>query len=609
LAQPQASQVTGITVDSPNGGESWQVGTSHPITWTTTGTVGNVKVSYSIDNGSNWTTITSSTANDGAYTWTVPNTLSTRCKIKISEAADGNPADTSDGVFSIVSGSMLYIDLDPGDLDFCTLTPGIHTGTQEVWLTGSGEGTWHWQTGSSAAWLSAAPAAGTGDGIISVSVDSAGLGVGTYTGTISITSADAANSPQYLSVTLTVKPNYQDMPPFGEFSTPLEGSVVNSSIPVTGWVLDDLGMDSVKIYRKAGNSLVYIGDGVFVQGARPDVETAYPGYPCNYKAGWGYMMLTNFLPNQGNGIFTFYAIARDLTGHEATLGIKTVTCNNSAAVKSFGAIDTPGQGGRISGSSYVDFGWVLTPQPHKIPTNGSTLRVYVDGVNLGSPVYNIYRKDIADLFPGYANSNGAVGYFYLDTTLYSNGLHTIQWTAVDDGGNTDGIGSRYFTILNAGSNSRLTGRAQADLPPGFSSFDFSRENIGGNEPVEVLKGFPGNSRFQKIYPGDKGIITVIIDELERLEVHLPGRTRELIPRWERSDIPTCTWRGSQVIGDRLRSLPVGSWLDSEKGIFYWQPGPGFLGNYRLEFIGKDRQGNVTAKNVIIKIRPKKINVE
>jgi hypothetical protein len=603
LAQPQTSQVTGITVDSPNGGESWKVGTSHPITWTTSGTVDNVRISYTTDNGTNWTAVTSSTANDGAYTWTVPNILSTRCKIKISEASDGNPTDTSDGIFSIVSGALLYIDINPGDLDFCTLTPGIHTGTQEVWLTGSGEGTLNWQTGTNAAWLSAAPAAGTDDGIITVSVDSAGLGVGTYTGTISITSADAANSPQYLSVTLKVKPDYRDMPPFGEFSTPLDGSVVNSSIPVTGWVLDDIGLGSVKIYREAGNSLVYIGDGVFVEGARPDVETAYPGYPCNYKAGWGYMMLTNFLPNQGNGKFTFYAIARDLTGHEAILGTKTVTCNNSAAVKPFGAIDTPTQGGRISGSTYVDFGWVLTPLPHRIPFNGSTLRVYVDGVNLGSPVYNIYRQDIADLFPGYKNSNGAVGYLYLDTTLYSNGLHTIQWTAVDDGGNTDGIGSRYFTILNTGNNSRIRERRPAGLPPGMFSPDFLQENIGENDPVEVLKGFSKNRRYQKIYPGDKGIIAVVIDELELLEVHLPGRTGGLAPRTERSDFLTCTWRGFQVIGDRLRSLPVGSRLDSEKGIFYWQPGPGFLGNYRLVFIGKDQQENVTAKNGIIKIQP------
>ena len=36
----------------------------------------------------------------------------------------------------------------------------------------------------------------------------------------------------------------------------------------------------------------------------------------------------------------------------------------------------------------------------------------------------------------------AVGNFYLDTTSYENGVHTIAWTAVDDAGNTDCIGSQ-----------------------------------------------------------------------------------------------------------------------------------------------------------------------
>jgi hypothetical protein len=493
------------------------------------------------------------------------------------------------------SGAMQHIDLNPESLYFRALTTGIHTGPQEVWITGSGEGTLNWQTGSSAAWLSAAPTVGTDDGIITVSVNSAGLGTGTYTGTISITSADAANSPRYLSVTLTVKPGYQDMPPFGEFSTPLNGSVVNSSIPVTGWVLDDMGMESVKIYRLAGNSLVYIGDGVFVEGARPDIEAAYPGYPSNYKAGWGYMMLTNFLPNRGNGMFTFYAIARDITGHDVTLGSKTVTCNNSAAVKPFGAIDTPSQGERISGSPYVNFGWVLTPQPHRIPTNGSTLRVYVDGVNLGSPVYNIYREDIAGLFPGYANSNGAVGYFYLDTASFRSGVHTIQWTAVDNGGNSDGIGSRYFSILNRGGISGAavlsdTGLMFDDLygiPPDY------------NEPIRFRKGFEKNKE-QFIYPDESGAVTIEIEELERLEIHTGDYRGEIEEkRIENSKL----YAGCLVTGNKLRPLPIGATFDTETGTFYWQPGPGFLGNYRLVFIKKDQQGNVTAANVIIKIRP------
>nr|NIM13762.1 hypothetical protein [Candidatus Aminicenantes bacterium]NIM80428.1 hypothetical protein [Candidatus Aminicenantes bacterium]NIN19821.1 hypothetical protein [Candidatus Aminicenantes bacterium]NIN43697.1 hypothetical protein [Candidatus Aminicenantes bacterium]NIN86447.1 hypothetical protein [Candidatus Aminicenantes bacterium] len=39
-------------------------------------------------------------------------------------------------------------------------------------------------------------------------------------------------------------------PPFGSFDTPIDGSTVASSIAVTGWALDDTGIDNVKIYRQ-----------------------------------------------------------------------------------------------------------------------------------------------------------------------------------------------------------------------------------------------------------------------------------------------------------------------------------------------------------------------
>jgi len=241
-------------------------------------------------------------------------------------------------------------------------------------------------------------------------------------------------------------------PPFGSFGTPIDGSTVTSSVPVTGWALDDVGVESVKIYRGENGSLAYIADAVFVEGARPDVELMYPDYPNNSRAGWGYMMLTYFLPNGGNGTYTLHAVATDVEGNAVTLGTKTITCDNANAVRPFGAIDAPPQGGEASGSSYRVFGWALTPQPNTIPTDGSTLIVWVDGLPLGNPTYNQYREDIATLFPGYNNSNGAVWYFYLDTTAYENGVHTISLSATDNAGNSDGIGSRFFTIQNTGGS-------------------------------------------------------------------------------------------------------------------------------------------------------------
>ncbi|MCP4153893.1 MAG: hypothetical protein GY757_39570 [bacterium] len=90
-----------ITVTYPNGGEVFEIGTAHNIVWDTYGAVGPVKIEYSIDNGSNWNSIDDAAPNTGSYSWTIPNAPSTTCLIRISEAADGAPVDTSDNTFAI----------------------------------------------------------------------------------------------------------------------------------------------------------------------------------------------------------------------------------------------------------------------------------------------------------------------------------------------------------------------------------------------------------------------------------------------------------------------------------------------------------------------------
>ena len=92
-----------ITVTSPNGSESWVEGSTQQITWNSTGTVGDVRIEYSTNNGGSWSDIIPSTSNDGFHDWTVPSTPSTQCLIRISEASDGNPVDLSDAVFSITA--------------------------------------------------------------------------------------------------------------------------------------------------------------------------------------------------------------------------------------------------------------------------------------------------------------------------------------------------------------------------------------------------------------------------------------------------------------------------------------------------------------------------
>jgi hypothetical protein len=363
-------------------------------------------------------------------------------------------------------------------------------------------------------------------------------------------------------------------------------------VPFTGWALDDIGVGCVKIYRLEGINLIYIGDAVFVEGARPDVELAYPGFPMNYRAGWGYMMLTNFLPNSGNGTFTIAAIVTDLEGNQVTLGSKTITVDNANVVKPFGAIDTPGQGGSAWGSSFRNWGWVLTPQPNLIPTNGSTIGVWVDGVNLGHPIYNIYRPDVAALFPGYANTNGAGGYFDIDTTAYTNGIHSISWTATDSGGNTDGMGSRYFSILNTGSSQVSAVNTKQSNAPGFT--DIIDIPLSYDNPVELKRGYNDSFLAEQISPDSDGIVHIQCQELERIELLVSHAGNKV--------------EGYLVVGQRLKSLPIGSTLDSRTGTFSWIPGPGFVGTYRLVFVETDDNGEQSREEIMVTIVPFTIEI-
>jgi hypothetical protein len=59
-------------------------------------------------------------------------------------------------------------------------------------------------------------------------------------------------------------------------------------------------------------------------------------------------------------------------------------------------------------------------------------------------------------------------------------------------------------------------------------------------------------------------------------------------------------------GNRLQSLPIGSYMDTRSGIFYWQPGAGFFGQYRFVFVEQAAGGHFIKKvnevNVVINPR-------
>jgi len=446
------------------------------------------------------------------------------------------------------AGASSTMSLSRSSLNFGT-SGSLVTSAQAITVTFAGPGL-AWTASSNQPNIAISPGSGSGNGTILVTASAGASGV------VMVGAPGATNPSLQVQVNVTgVNPGT----PVGSLDTPVDGtSAIAGAIAVTGWALDDIEVTKVDVWREPMGGepagLVYIGDAVFVSGARPDVEAARANMPLNYRAGWGYLLLTNFLPNNGgaaglgNGMYRIHAVAHNKTGASVDLGGHTITVDNAHGSKPFGTIDTPAQGGTASGNAYLNFGWVLTQNPSIVPIDGSTIAVVVDGQIVGHPAYNNFRSDIASLFPGYMNSGGAVGIYYLDTSKLSNGVHTISWSVFDNAGHGDGVGSRYFNVFNGVAGSQAA-------------------------PEDAIRPAAIARQRGRVHSVD-------IEELGRVE------------------LPLDAVGGYQVVNGERAPLPVGSSL--KQGVFYWQPGPGFLGNYEFVFEREDG-GEVPAR---VKIRAK-----
>ena len=436
-----------------------------------------------------------------------------------------------------------------------------------------------WTATADQPWVTLSGAAGTGAGRFTVSVANPGNVLGgttAATATVTITAPSLGISttvPVSLTVLLTTTGS---VAPTGFFDTPANNATnVRGTIPVTGWAVDAIGVNRVEVWRNCVEAIdrpagacmvaspggppnfVFVGRAIFVDGARPDVAALYPTVPFASRAGWGVLLMTNALPHVpngtpqgGQGTFALSAYAINEAGQYTALGTKTIAVDNDHATLPFGAIDTPGPGAVIpestapynNASGYPNFGWAMT-QAGKCVVTTSTLayQVFVDGVSqpltAGANWFaGLTRADLTAAYPGLCNSSNALAVYYLNAAALPNGLHTMSWSVTDSAGQTAGLGSRYFTVLIAGSD-----------PFGATA----------NPQTSFVAIFPVN-----------GVRTVQMDDLGRVEL------------WLGAGVDA----GYLVANGTLRDLPPGSHLDVATGQFTWAPGPGYLGTYRLAFV-------------------------
>jgi len=104
-----------VTLSSPASGETIYCESIKEIKWEASDNiiVSNIALYYSIDNGTNYIAIDTTEVNDSSYTWTIPNTPSDRCKVKIiARDGVGNTAtDISDGTFTIADTTKPNVQL------------------------------------------------------------------------------------------------------------------------------------------------------------------------------------------------------------------------------------------------------------------------------------------------------------------------------------------------------------------------------------------------------------------------------------------------------------------------------------------------------------------
>jgi hypothetical protein len=122
-------------------------------------------------------------------------------------------------------------------------------------------------------------------------------------------------------------------------------------------------------------------------------------------------------------------------------------------------------------------------------------------------------------------------------------------------------------------------------------------SIVNGQLLKNAEGYGKDIEPREMVPDDSGNITIEIKELERVSIKFEaaGTYRGLAP--------PSTWNGYHVIGSRLKPLPIGSTLDMARGIFYWQPGPGFLGRFHLLFVASTQHGEMKRKRIVINIVP------
>ena len=182
-----------------------------------------------------------------------------------------------------------------------------------------------------------------------------------------------------------------------------------------------------------------------------------------------------------------------------------------------------------------------------------------------------------------------MGAFFLDTTGFANGVHTIWWIAYDNEargtGSAPGTSRSPTRADRPRPRRRNAGRGATALPISFS-------------PVLVKTGYDLNAEFLPRYPDAEGIVRIEIPEVNRVEIELGDD-----PEAARSNRAQ---RDSAAIDHRERAQSSSRRLDPRPPHrpLLLDAGAGIPGDYDLVFLINDKSRIIRKIPFKVTIKPK-----
>jgi uncharacterized protein (TIGR03437 family) len=366
---------------------------------------------------------------------------------QIVVTAVGSASVTLNAQFVVVSASPT-IALNQSSFSFSGLLGATNPPVQTTIISNSGSGAFNWTTSASTVsggnWLSVSPASGTGSGGITASVNIAGLAAGTYNGTIVVASTGATNTPQTISVVLTVTapPSIAPSPATLSFNAGLNSNPPSQTLTINNSGGGTLGVTVTTSTASGGNWLV----------ATPSTGTAPLSLTVSAAASTlaagnyqGTITITGTAPsgaqNSPQNVAVTLTVGAPVISKGGVVNAASYAANASVAPGSIGSI----------------FGGLFAATPANagtpLPTNLGGVQVLLNGnATPAVPLFYVSPTQINFQMPVEATASTAT------LTVVSAGLASLPITV-----NTAAVYPGIFTVNGAGSG--LAAALNTDYSP------------------------------------------------------------------------------------------------------------------------------------------------